>query len=492
MSNDSYQRLVERSKEVASIRATASLLGWDQDTYMPKKGVVFRADQLAWLDGRAHRLWTDPEVGRWIDTARSATGLDESQCANLREWSHSYNRATRLPPELVEEFTRTKSLAREAWMDARHTACFATFKPFLAKIIDLNRQMAGLWGYEDSPYDALLEEFEPGAKSKEMAPLLSELARGVSALRRSMPVRETVSIEGDCPVAAQQAFNRRVAEAIGFDFDSGRIDTTAHPFCSGIGPGDCRLTTRYNERDFTQSLFGILHEAGHGMYEQGLPAEHFGTPLGSAVSLGIHESQSRLWENHVGRGIEFWEFWLPVAADHFPHLKNLTPQQVWGAVNKVASSFIRVEADEVTYDLHIFLRFEIERALIENRLKVDEIPARWNELFASLFDLKVPNDAEGCLQDIHWSLGSFGYFPTYTLGNLNASQLFHRAGMEMPGLINDLRGGNYRSLLDWLRRKVHTHGQRYRAQDLMLHATGERTHHRYHEAHLKAKISGER
>ena len=489
MQESRYQKLAARSKEVATIRATGSLLGWDQDTFMPKKGVAFRADQLAWLDGHAHRLWTDPEVGRWIeDGLAGAPGPETIEAANLREWSHSYRRATRLPAALVEDFTRTKSLAREAWLQARRDSKFEVFEPLLSRIIELNRQMADLWGYEDSPYDALLEEFEPGARARDLEPLLQELCRGIVSLRRAMPRRELVSLEGNYPVAAQQAFNQRVAEAIGFDFEGGRIDTTAHPFCSGIGPGDCRLTTRYNERDFTQSLFGVLHEAGHGMYEQGLPVEHFGTPCGSAVSLGIHESQSRLWENHVGRALEFWEHWFPLAADTFLGLRKFTPEQVWRAVNKVSSSFIRVEADEVTYDLHIALRFTIERALLEGRLKVSEIPARWNDLFEAAFDLKVPDDARGCLQDIHWSIGSFGYFPTYTLGNLNAAQIFHRAGADIPELRSSLRAGQYRPLLDWLRRSIHAHGQRYRAPELMALATGEKTAHRYHVAYLQAKF----
>jgi carboxypeptidase Taq len=485
---DIYEKLRARSKEIALVRGAANLLGWDQDTGMPKKGLAFRADQLAWLDGTAHRLWISADVGEWLAALRdSGEAWEAGPAANLREWERSYQRATRLPSSLVEEFARTRSMAREAWLEARRLSNFSHFEPLLERVVGLNRQMAYLWGYEDSPYDAFMDEFEPGAKAREMGPLLTRFGEAVSAILREMPARETVSLQGDCPIAAQQAFNRRVVEAIGFDFDAGRIDTTAHPFCSGIGPGDCRLTTRYNERDFTQSLFGALHEAGHGLYEQGLPEANFGEPLGSAVSLGIHESQSRLWENHVGRSLEFWERWFPVAADYFPHLKRFEPAQVWRAVNKPAPSFIRVEADEVTYDLHIVLRFELERSLIEGSLAVADAPARWNERFESLFGLKVPNDALGCLQDIHWSLGSFGYFPTYSLGNLNASQLFARALDEIPDLRPGLGRAEYQPLLGWLRRKIHSRGQLFRARDLMIDATGEPTHHRFHEAYLRAK-----
>jgi carboxypeptidase Taq len=255
-----------------------------------------------------------------------------------------------------------------------------------------------------------------------------------------------------------------------------------------LGLGDCRLTTRYNERDFTQSFYGILHEAGHGLYEQGLPAEHFGTPLGSAASLGVHESQSRLWENHVGRHPAFWEHWHPIACEHFPALKRLSPAQTAAAVNRVAPSFIRVEADQVTYDLHIILRFEIESKLIEGGLAVQDVPVYWNTEFEKMLGLKVTSDAQGCLQDIHWSLGSQGYFPTYTLGNLNAAQLFRRALEELPGLESELARGEYANLLGWLREKVHRQGQRYLPQDLMQQATGEPTRAAYHTEYLRKKF----
>ncbi len=281
-----------------------------------------------------------------------------------------------------------------------------------------------------------------------------------------------------------------MAEAIGFDFKAGRIDTTTHPFCTGLGPADTRLTTRYDTANFAQSLYGVLHEAGHGLYDQGLPGEDYGTPMGSAVSLGIHESQSRLWENHVGRSRAFWERWFPVACRHFPHLKKFTPEQMTRAVNRVSPSFIRVEADEMTYDLHIILRFDLEQKLVAGEMSVADLPAAWNEQFEKSLGLKVPNDALGCLQDIHWSLGSLGYFPTYTLGNLNGSQLMQRARKDVAGLENQLQGGNYDTLLAWLRNKVHRHGQRYQPQKLMEVATGEPTSAACHLEYLRRKFLG--
>jgi carboxypeptidase Taq len=255
-----------------------------------------------------------------------------------------------------------------------------------------------------------------------------------------------------------------------------------------LGPRDCRLTTRYNERDFSESLYGVLHEAGHGLYDQGLRAEHYGTPLGTAVSMGIHESQSRLWENHVGRGRAFWELWHAVACRHFPALAKFSPEQIHAAVNRVAPSFIRVEADQVTYDLHIILRFEIELRLVEGDLRVEDVPACWNEEFARMFGLKVPDDARGCLQDIHWSLGAFGYFPTYTLGNLQAAQLMEAATRQLPGLARDLATGQYQGLRRWLREQIHEPGQRFTPQELMVRATGEPTRPEPHLRSLRTKF----
>jgi carboxypeptidase Taq len=480
-----YEKLRGRAKEIALIDCATGLLNWDEETCMPRKALPFRAEQLAFLSGWSHRQFTSPEVGDWIKACEDHGFLpDSDEWANVREWRRSYDRATKLPPELVEEFNRATTLARDAWTEARKRSEFGGFQPHLEKLLQLNRRMADLWGFTECRYDALLEGHERGARASEIKKLFAEVRPGIvsvlgPAVERSRSIPEDF-LEGEYPIAAQQAFNREVAAAIGFDFDAGRIDTTTHPFCTGLGPGDTRLTTRYNERDFTESFYGVLHETGHGLYDQGLLPEHHGTPLGNACSMGIHESQSRLWENHVGRSSEFWEHWHPRACHHFPGLRKFTPEQIARAVNRVAPSFIRVEADQVTYDLHIILRFELELKLIEGELKVAELPAVWNEEFEKMLGLKVPDDARGCLQDIHWSLGAFGYFPTYTLGNLNAAQLMRHAQSNLPELESDLKSGRYASLLGWLRMRVHEPGQRYDPQELMRRATGETTQFRHH------------
>jgi carboxypeptidase Taq len=489
-----YQNLVKRVRDMALVSGALNLLAWDQETYMPPKALVHRAEQMSFLSGWNHRLFTAEEVGDWIQACEQHDfPTDSGPAANIREWRRQYDRQTKLPVELVEELQRTSSLAREAWMEARRDANFERFQPHLAKILGLCRQMADCWGYDQSPYDALMEEYEPGARAAELAGLFAELRPAIvallpSALEKSAAITDDY-LAGDYPMASQQAFNCEVAKAMGFDFQAGRIDTTAHPFCTSLGPRDCRLTTRHNERNFVSSLYGILHEAGHGLYEQGLSEPDYGTPLGKAVSLGIHESQSRLWENHVGRSKSFWRYWHPIACHHFPALRRFSPEQITAAVNRVCLSFIRVEADQVTYDLHIILRFEVERRMIAGDIAVADVPAFWNETFEKMFGLKVPDDAHGCLQDIHWSLGCLGYFPTYTLGNLNAAQMMHAATRAHPELTTEWEQGHYHLLLAWLRRHVHQPGQRHGPQELMRLATGEPTRAAFHLDYLRGKVT---
>lgn len=490
-----YRELLKRAQEIALVDSAASLLSWDEETYMPSKALAYRAEQLAYFSGWSHRQFTASEVGDWIKACEDHGFPSSSdEAVNVREWRRAYDRQTKLPPELVEEFARTSSIARDAWAEARKQSDFVRFQPHLEKLLELSRRMADHWGYEKTRYDALLEGHERNARSAELETLFAELRPAIvtilgPAVEKSRNVPENF-LEGEYPIAAQQAFNREVAQAFGFDFEAGRIDTTTHPFCTGLGPKDCRLTTRYNERDFTESFYGVLHEAGHGLYDQGLKAEHHGTPLGNAASMGIHESQSRLWENHVGRSLAFWNRWHASACKHFSHLRQFSPEQITAGVNRVSPSFIRVEADQVTYDLHIILRFQLELRLINGELKVADLPACWNEEFEKMLGLKVPDDARGCLQDIHWSLGAFGYFPTYTLGNLNAAQLMAAVRRENPNVECELALGDYSTLLGWLRAKVHEPGQRFSPQELMRRATGSATRAEFHLEHLRARLGG--
>ncbi len=486
---NAYEQLVRHQEKIALLQSCNALLSWDQETYLPPKGVAYRAQQRAALSEQVHALKTSDAVGTWLEACESDGDTEEA--ANVRWWRHAFDRAQRIPPKLVGEFEEATSLAVAAWQDAKGKSDYQLFKPHLQTIVDYNRRMADLWGYEDSPYDALLEEYERGARSAHLSEMFGQLkAPLVDLVKKATddaqgpPARD---IRGDFPTEAQQAFNFEVCQALGFDFEGGRIDTAAHPFCSRLAPDDTRLTTRYDPEDFTSSFFGVLHETGHGLYEQGLSQEKHALPSGSAVSLGIHESQSRLWENQVGRSRAFWEHWLPVAQKHFAALEDWTPEEITRAVNRAERSFIRVEADEVTYDLHIILRFEVERQLIKGSLAVNDVPEVWNTTFHELTGLHVNDDAQGCLQDIHWSLGALGYFPTYSLGNLNAAQLFAAALDQEPSLARDLEEADYSSLRNWLRGNIFAHGCRYLPNELMERATGRATEPEPYLAHLRSR-----
>jgi len=494
---NAYESLLKRSREIAVYNSAASLLSWDQETYMPPKAGAYRAEQLSQLAGLTHHLGTSAEVGDWIKACEdhlppcADEGETQLRAANVREWRRDYDRATKLPGRLVEELARTSSLARETWTQARRDSNFAAFAPWLEKILALVREQAECWGYTTCAYDALLEGYEPGARAAELTPVFADLQKQLTpllpALQKITGAVDPARLEGNYPTAQQQALNRQVAEAMGFDFEAGRIDTTTHPFCTEMGPKDCRLTTRYNERDFSSSLSGTMHEAGHGLYTQGLDAAYFGTPMGTYVSLGIHESQSRLWENQVGRSREFWRQWYPRAVAMFPDLAALPLEEFWLLNNRVKPSHIRVEADEATYNLHIILRFEIEQKLVSGDLAVADLPLAWNTRFEELFQIPVPDDRRGCLQDTHWALGLIGYFPTYTLGTMNAAQLFAAALKQVPDLEADLQEAKYGKLLAWLQEKIHRHGRRYSPSELMVQATGEPMRATYFMDYLRAK-----
>ncbi|NIP94074.1 MAG: carboxypeptidase M32, partial [Akkermansiaceae bacterium] len=455
--------------------------------------VPYRARQLAYLSKKAHQLATSDRWRAALEAAETEPITEPTQPANLREFRHQFDRATRIPDDLVERETEISSKGKAAWIEARRDSDFATFAPFLTQLLEIAREKADLWGYRDEPYDALLEEFERGASTTEVAELfdrfrgpVAELAREAVENSKSTPAD---LLDADYPIEDQKTLNREIAESIGFDFQAGRIDTVTHPFCTGLGPNDTRLTTRYEERDFLSSLFGVMHEAGHGLYDQGLPEPEHGLPSGDAISLGIHESQSRLWENHIGRARAFWERWLPRAADLFPNLRGISLDDFLCAVNRAEYSCIRVEADEATYDLHILLRFSLERRLLNRDLEVAEVPEAWNDEFESLFGFRPPDDARGCLQDIHWSMGGFGYFSTYSIGNLNAAQL-HAKALENGEIAAAATRADYAPLLTWMQEHIHARGSTLLPQDLMESATGERTNPEHYLGHLRRRFAG--
>jgi carboxypeptidase Taq len=478
MQRTAYTDLIQRIKECRLLESCGNLLGWDERTYMPRQGSKHRGEQMALIARMVHDMLTAPAVGDLIGEAEASDWeADSIEAANLREIRRAHDRAAKLPRELVEELARTTTQAQQIWQQARQDNDFATFEPWLDKIVRLKRQEAQAVGYREAPYDALLDEYEPGATTAEVtetfAHLRQELVPLVAGILEGGKRPKTDILERAYPVERQVIFGQAAAAAIGFDFTAGRLDVTTHPFCSTTGPGDIRLTTRYSPRHFNEGFFGILHEAGHGIYEQGLPAEHFGTPCGNAASLGIHESQSRLWENQIGRSHVFWEHFFPRARQVFVDaLHDVALDDFVFAINDVRPSFIRIEADEATYNLHIILRFELEQALVSGDLEPADVPGAWNEKFGQLLGLTPANDKEGCLQDIHWSFGGIGYFPTYTLGNLYAAQFMEQARGDLPDLDEDCRRGEFGALKGWLHDQIHRHGQRWRAGELCRRVTG--------------------
>jgi carboxypeptidase Taq len=481
--NDLYAELTQELKKTATLASVSAVLGWDEQTYMPHGGAEHRANQLGMLAGMTHERATAPRIGDLLNQLASSELVaisDSPEAANIREAKRDFDRQTKLPRRLVEELSRVTTLGQHAWVEARKQSNFGHFLPWLEKIVALKREEAQTVGYgQGVPYDALLDEFEPGATAAEITalftPLRDALVPLIARIRDTKKLAPVEILERNYPVEAQKSFSKYAAQKIGFSFEDGRLDETAHPFCSGFGPGDCRLTTRYNAHHFPGAFFGTLHESGHGIYEQGLPKEAFGTPLGGATSLGIHESQSRLWENFVGRSREFWKYFFSPAQAVFPEALGQTKlDDFYWAINDVRPSFIRVEADEATYNLHIMLRFELEKPLVSGDLKPADVPSVWNETFTRYFGITPPNDAQGCLQDIHWSFGGIGYFPTYTLGNMYAAQFFEAAQRDIGNVRNLLAAGDFMPLKEWLNKKIHVHGKRYRAQRLAEMVTGQK------------------
>ena len=492
-----YDNLCRFVHETSLLQSIEALLGWDERCLLPPAAADYRAEQMTLLSGMIHRRQTDRRVGDWLaelaDSPLAADPASETG-TTIRQLKRQYDKKTKLPQALVEELTRVSVLGQQVWQTARHDDDFASFAPLLEKTIELKREQAQAIGYDESLYDALLDDYEPDERTSNLTRVLGalreELVPLVAEIRDSGRSPDLGILERHYPVEGQAAFSRDVAARVGFDFARGRLDVTAHPFCTAPGPHDCRITTRYEEHHFPCAFFGTLHEAGHGIYDQGLPSGLFGLPPGEAVSMGIHESQSRMWENLVGRNRRFWDYFYPAAQSTFPDaLGDVSCDGFYFAINAVRPSLIRIESDEATYNLHILIRFELEQDLLGGMLKVHDLPGAWKEKYGSYLGITPPNDADGVLQDIHWSAGLFGYFPTYSLGNLYAAQFFAQADRELGGLAQQFAAGEFQPLRDWLRSKLHQHGQRYSAAQLVEQVTGKPLSHQPLLAHLRGKLA---
>ncbi|MEN6438001.1 MAG: carboxypeptidase M32 [Syntrophobacter sp.] len=489
-----YAWLLEYFRETARYDSIRQLLDWDQRTFLPKDGHAHRAAQLATLAGVLSKRNTDPKIGEMLGEVENSKMVRDplaDEAVNAREWRRSYTRACKIPEQLAVELTRSASEGESAWQESKPRNDWDGFLPHLERIVDLKREEASLLASGDEFYDALIEEFEPGERAERIDVLFKKLLEPLHELLDKILGAEkrpdTSILRGNIPVSAQEAFITHILACIGFDRARGRMDLSAHPFTSAIGPGDIRITTRYDENFFSSALFSAIHETGHALYGHGLPEKHWGTPRGSAVSMAIHESQSLMWENMVARSSGFWKRFYSEAQKHFHHLEAISPDDFYLAINEVRPDLIRTEADEVTYNLHIIMRFELERALIRREIEPDDLPEAWNEKMSEYLGIVPPDFASGVMQDVHWSGGAIGYFPSYALGNIYAAQLYFKAAEDMGSLDQVFESGNFQDFVIWLRRKIHSQGSRYLPRDLIKAATGEELNPDYLVRYLTSK-----
>lgn len=477
-SHTALELLKERFATISDIHAAAALLAWDQETYMPRESVPLRSEQLATLSRLSHEMLTSKETGDLLDSVDGDISPETEDGAMARIAKRDYDRATKLPSKLVADISRATSLAQPAWQKAREEADWRLFAPHLEKIIGLQRETAEHLGYEDHPYDALLDLYETGARKAKLEKMFEELKDGIVPLLREITSsgRDDRSrpLIGEFDEAKQEEFGKAVLRDIGYDWSRGRQDRVVHAFCTNIGgPEDVRITTNFSPTKVDHALFTSMHESGHAMYEQGVNSQYSRTPLSGGTSMGVHESQSRLWENLVGRSRGFWSHYYPKLRKTFPEaLENTDLETFYRAINEVRPGFIRVYADELTYNLHVLLRFELELALFDGKLSVSDIPEVWNAKMTEYLGLTPSNDSEGALQDVHWSMGLFGYFPAYSMGNVLSVQ-FHEAAVQAhPGIPDEIKQGKFDTLRNWLTRNIYHHGSRFDPHEIIERATG--------------------
>ena len=475
-----YQELVRRSRDETLLGSCLDLLEWDEEVAMPRGGVEHRAEQMALLAGLVHDRGTDPRYEELLGAVEGSPlvrDADSPEAVNVRELRKAFDRECRKPRRLVEESARVTARASQAWAQARERDDVKTFAPWLDRVFALAREEADAVGYTGERYQAFLDEYEPGMTLERLQALFARLETALvplaNATRVERPPADQDVLAREFSLERQPAFARQVAAALGFDLECGRLDVGQHPFCTVIGPGDIRIALRYYPRDVARGFFAALHETGHALYDQALDPAHYGTPMGEAASPGLHESQSRLWENLVGRSPGFWRHVYPQLVNAFPEpLRDVSMETFRSAVNRVVPGPIRAQADEVTYDLHIIIRFELERALLGGDLRGADLPGAWAELYQRHLGVVPADDRTGCLQDGHWAEGMIGYFPTYTLGNIYAAQLFGAAERAVGPLDQQFAAGDFRTLTRWLGEHVYRHGRRYTAAQIVERATG--------------------
>ena len=495
MSFAMIDELVDRVRQNSYLKSTLALLEWDQQTKLPRRANAFRAEQVTFLAGELHTRQIDPRIGELLNELSTSDLVQDPTSdhgATVLQLKREYEQKIKLTTSLVQAIARACATGQRVWLDARAENNFQKFLPAVSEIFKLKQEQADALGYDDCRYDALLDEYEPFAKTREVTNVLNslkdELVPLVASIKESGRQPDVDILRRDFPIESQKVFVREASSKIGFNYDRGRLDLTHHPFCTELGPNDVRITTRYDNSFFSPAFFGTLHEAGHGIYEQGLRSEFYGLPAGQYCSLDIHESQSRLWENLVGRSASFWTYFYPRAQELFASLAKVSRNQFVAAVNHVAPTLIRVEADETTYNLHIIIRFQLEQAVIDGELATADLPTAWNELYEQFLGIKPDTDSLGVIQDIHWAAGLIGYFPTYSLGNLYASQFFEAATEKLGDLDAMFERGDFTPLRKWLNREIHERGKCLTAPNLGKEVTGKALSHDALMTHLRRKL----
>ena len=488
-----YNEYKTKMQKIADVKYASAVLQWDQETYLPPKGNEFRGRQIATLSEMAHRQFTDEKLGALLNELMAKDGLNDSEKKNVTLTLEDYNRNNKLSAEFVRSMSETVNKSFHAWIQARKENSFSVFQNPLDEVIQLKKQEADLLGYEQHPYNALMNDYDKGLTVQIADNLFASLRPQLSELLENITGQQQVDnafLYQQFDKDQQWKFGMELLKRMHFDFEAGRQDISEHPFTTNFNSNDVRVTTRIDENDFGNMTWSCLHEGGHALYEQGLPAAEYGLPSGEYCSLSIHESQSRLWENCVGRSKEFWEYNFLLLRSFFQkQFNNISPDQFYKGINKVQPSLIRTEADELTYHFHVMIRYEIEKMLIDGSIKTADIPAYWNEHYQKYLGIIVPDDKRGCLQDVHWSHGSFGYFATYSIGSLYAAQLYEAIIKEDPLLKEDIKKGNNLSVLNWLKQHIYGYGRYYRSEELCKKATGEYLNSQYFIDYVTRKYS---
>lgn len=486
-----YGEYKTQMRKIADIKYASAVLQWDQETYLPVKGGEIRGQQIATLSEIAHRSFIDDHLGKLLQELMSADGLSPRQRKNVALTWEDYTKQKKFTSTFVRELAETVSKSFHSWIDARKENDFSLFANDLVRLIELKRQETDLLGYTDHPYNALLNDHDKGSSVNLLNEVFQNIRQSLGGTLQKILSRPQVDNSfffQHFPREKQWEFGLLMLKELGYDFDAGRQDISEHPFTINFNPNDVRITTRIDENDLSSMVWSCIHELGHALYEQGLDSEEYGLPAGEPASYSIHESQSRLWENHIGRSHAFCERWLPVLKEFFPvQLNSVSVTDFYNGINKVEPSPIRTEADEVTYHFHVMIRYELEKRLIEGTLNVADIPAYWNEQYENYLGIRIADDRQGCLQDVHWSHGSFGYFPTYSVGSFYAAQFFARAQEEVPGLEKHLANGNTRPVRDWALMNVYKYGRTSTSEEICAAVSGKSLDIHYFLDYIVAK-----